>query len=187
MEQFLSDTHPKNKLVLFLGNKTTDTFDINLDESLQESMVAFLKPAAIKQQHTQCKYYYLNDLKYIITQSGYHRCMKSKIHKYNTTKNLMLCSLQEITLPIDVFPPVTGYHDTRIIERSVFSFNAFSLEVLSVLSNGNVTYECIITITSGKWNDTLLQDFLKKFSFDTTFNQESVYLEHGESSVVSII
>jgi hypothetical protein len=185
MDTFTNGMHPRNKLILFLGKADQDCFNIDLGEELQEQIVKYFKPNSKRVIHQQCKYYYYDDLKYIITDNGVHKCMKNKIHKYSCSDNAMICSLQEITIPIDIFPPITGYNDTRIIERSIFHHRNFIVEAMNVVYNtGEITYECTINVFDYK--DESLQSFLREYKFDLNFNDHQT-INHGENNVLSII
>lgn len=185
METFIKKLHPKNKLILFLGNIEKSSFNINLDEKLQEEIVSFFKPRCKKIYSQQCKYYYYDDMKYIITQNGVHKCMKNKIHKYAYTDNAMVCSLQEINIPIDNFPPITTYHDTRVIERTIIQCKNFTVEIMDVIySSGLISHECIIQIND--WNDSIFQEFIQTFKYNINFNNFQV-INHGRNNIMSII
>lgn len=185
MDEFIKGLHPKNKLILFLGNSEETCFNINLDENLQEKIVEFFKPQSKKFYHQQCKYYFYDDMKYIITQNGIHKCIKNKIHKFASTDNTMICSLQEINIPIDYFPPITTYHDTRVIERNMIHYDNFTVEIMDVVySSGLISHECSIHVKN--WDDSKLQEFLKKFKFNINFSNSKI-LHHGKNNVLSII
>jgi hypothetical protein len=185
MNTFTNGLHPRNKLILFLGKNEQEYFNIDLGEELQDKIVKYFKSGAKKTIHQQCKYYYYDDLKYIITSNGIHKCMKNKIHKYSCSDNAMICSLQEINIPIDIFPPITSYHGTRIIERSIFQHRNFTVEAMNVVyNNGNITHECLINIYN--YEDEVLQSFLREYKFDLNFNNHHV-ISHGDNNVLSII
>jgi hypothetical protein len=188
MNNFIKLVHPKNKINLFLGKMDDDGFNINLDENLQEKIVNFFKPSCNNVVHQQCKYYYYNDMKYIIMQNGIHKCIKNKIHKYSTTNNVMICSVQEIIVPIEQFPPISTYHDTRIIERSLFNFINFSLDVMNVVYNsGYISHECIITVNNNNTlMDPLLQEFIQEFGYNLDFTNETI-INHGNNNILSIV
>lgn len=185
MDTFTNGLHPRNKLVLYLGKLNDNCFDINLGEELQERIVNFFKPSSKKVIHQQCKYYYYDDLKYIITQNGIHKCMKNKIHKYSCSNNAMICSLQEISVPIETFPPITGYHDTRIIERSIFQHKCLDVEVMNVVyNNGIITHECSVIVRD--LDDPLFKSFIAEFNYDLSFEKHTT-IDHGNNNVLSII
>ena len=136
-------------VLLIFGKQHTNFFQTDVGYQIQEELMEYLE----KEQwdnviHQQSKYYYWNDLKYIIpvNKKANHKCKKDKIHSYklytSTTLDLKVCNYQEIVVPMDIFPPINEYHDMRLVSRSVFSNKDYNIELLSIThKNNNVTYE----------------------------------------------
>jgi hypothetical protein len=136
-------------LVIF-GKQYENYFSSDVGFEMQEELMNYLSKEDWKKIiHQQSKYYYWNDLKYIIpvNKTANHKCKKDKIHSYqlyvSNKLDMKVCNYQEIVIPLDVFPPINEYHDMRLINRSVFYKKDYSIEILSITHqhNDNVTYE----------------------------------------------
>jgi len=86
-----------------------------------------------------CKHYYYNDLQLIINEHGDHLCKKDKIFSYNTIKNesidemdIRISLYRTNKIPIEIFPPITEYHDIRKIRKTRFIKKNISFEILVI-------------------------------------------------------
>ncbi len=136
-------------VLIIFGKQHKDYFQTDIGYTIQEELMKFVE----KEQwdsviHQQSKYYYWNDLKYIIpvNKGANHKCKKDKIHSYklytSSLYDMRVCNCQEIVLPLDIFPPIDEYHDMRLVSRTVMKKKEYTLELLSITHhNNNVTYE----------------------------------------------
>ncbi len=138
-----------SRVLVIFGKQKEHYFQTDIGYQIQEELLEFVE----KEQwdsiiHQQSKYYYWNDLKYIIpvNKKANHKCKKDKIHSYqlytSSTWDMRVCNYQEIVLPLDIFPPINEYHDMRLVSRTVMRQKNYTLELLSIThQNNNVTYE----------------------------------------------
>ena len=71
-----------------------------------------------------CKHFFYNDLQLIVNEYGDQWCKKDKIFSYNTLQNnndrgndIRVSLYRTNKIPIDLFPPITTYHDIRKIVK----------------------------------------------------------------------
>lgn len=188
MEEFIKTFHPKNKINLYLGCKKSDYFDLNIGNELQEKIVKYIKKHKwIKIINQQNKYYFLEDMKYIITNTGNHKCMKEKIHKIIMNENILLSENQEIQIEVEQFPPISKYDDIRICERTVFYNKKYYIEICNYSHiDNNVTFE--IKISCIEQIPKLILELLTKFNYSLDFdNNTKQIIEHGANYVLSIL
>jgi len=84
-----------------------------------------------------CKHFYYNDLQLIINEYGDQWCKKDKIFSYNTLQNdigdgIRISLYRTNKIPIEIFPPITNYHDIRKIVKTRFIKNNVSFEILII-------------------------------------------------------
>jgi len=176
----------RNKICLYLGTMEEDNFNLNLNNERQQLIVNYLNNLqGFDKINQQCKYYYLDDMKYIITNSGIHKCKKDKIHRYAISDNIFMYELQEITIPIDDFKGITEYDDMRVVERMVFmNKDSVNIEILNIINQNNIISNEVL-ITCLDINKTVI-DLLKNFNY----NLPKEFVEnitHGKNIILSII
>jgi len=176
-------------VLVIVGKQHKNYFQTDVGYKVQEELMEFLQ----KEQwdntiHQQSKYYYWNDLKYIIPVNKHanHKCKKDKIHSYklytSNTNDLKVCNFQEIVLPLDIFPPINEYHDMRLVSRTVLIKKDYKIELLSIThQNNNVTYEIQLHGNYEKMEKVI------KFLCKRLREKEDVKLHHPGRFVMSCL
>ena len=114
-----------------------------------------------------CKHYYYNDLQLIINEYGDQWCKKDKIFSYNSLKNKEISNIDvRVTLyrtnkiPIELFPPITTYHDIRKIRKTRFIKDNVSFELLIIGHRDKcISYE--IKIYGNVQTSDVIKQFIK--------------------------
>jgi hypothetical protein len=137
---------PNYNCVYIIGDEPADT---NIGVERIQNITSHLNTMTWKGgiQHSQYKKYYLNDTVYCIDNNGYHRCYKDFVESYSLGDKLFKLNMYTTELSLENFPGVTEYHDTRIVESTVYNAGVglFAIEC-SVVSDasGNVYYQCTL-------------------------------------------
>ena len=145
-----------------------------------------------------CKHFFYNDLQLIINEYGDQWCKKDKIFSYNTLQNtdnkgndIRVSLYRTNKIPIDLFPPITTYHDIRKIVKTRFIKDNVSFEVLVVGHRDKcLSYE--IKIYGNIQSSNIIEQFLnfyKEFCKNTPENLEiirSITLDNFDISKLSI-
>lgn len=176
------------KLIIF-GKEHKNYFQTDVGYKIQEELLEYVeKDRWDNIIHQQSKYYYWNDLKYIIpvNKNANHKCKKDKINSYkiynSTTFDMRVCEYQEIVLPLDIFPPINEYHDMRLVSRTLLTNKDITLELLSIThQNNDVTYEIQL------YGDFQKMDKIIKFMCKRMKEKEEVELYHPGRYVMSCL
>ena len=113
-----------------------------------------------------CKHFFYNDLQLIINEYGDQWCKKDKIFSYNTLQNnddrgndIRVSLYRTNKIPIDLFPPITTYHDIRKIVKTRFIKDNVSFEVL-VIGHRDKCLSYEIKIYGNTQSSNILQQFV---------------------------
>lgn len=145
-----------------------------------------------------CKHFFYNDLQLIINEYGDQWCKKDKIFSYNTLQNtnndendLRISLYRTNKIPIDLFPPITTYHDIRKIVKTRFIKNNVSFEVLIIGHRDKcLSYE--VKIYGNTQSSNIIQqfqNFYKEFCKSTPEKLDlirSIQLDNYDISKLSI-
>ena len=145
-----------------------------------------------------CKHFFYNDLQLIINEYGDQWCKKDKIFSYNTLQNtnrdendLRISLYRTNKIPIDLFPPITTYHDIRKIVKTRFIKDNVSFEVLIIGHRDKcLSYE--VKIYGNTESSNIIQQFLnfyKEFCKSTPEKLDlirSIQLDNYDISKLSI-
>lgn len=176
-------THNKRWFII-LGQNTENYFDLNLTKDNQYNLVKILKSMSWdKVFHYQEKHYHYEDMKYIIDNRNKHFCFKTKILSYDKQDNVFMGQVNIINLPIDVFPPITEYHDMIVCERSVFIKDSTQIHVRIVNHiNNTVSYEIKIESSDKEEAIKYAQNLNYKIN-----EFKPKYIDHGSYYILSLI
>lgn len=175
-------------LILF-GKQHKNYFQTDIGYQIQEELMAFLEKEKWDNiMHQQSKYYYWNDLKYIIpvNKNANHKCKKDKINSYtiytSSTYDMRICDYQEIVLPLDIFPPITEYNDMRLVSRTVMMKKDYTLELLSITHQNNcITHEIQLHGDYHKMNKII------KFMCKRMKEMDSIIINHRSRFILSCL
>lgn len=144
--------------------KFADFFNCNIGEENLNKFYDLLKKTKNKVIHRDSRYYYWNDLKLIISSTGTQKCQKKKINHVKIYKSdnydVRFEYYEEYILPLDIFPPITQYHDIKGINQSVFLNNKnieYQINNFTHLDEEN-TYEFTIIVDKSANVDKILSD-----------------------------
>jgi hypothetical protein len=132
-------------LKLILGQQQGDEFITNISEERFKEIIKYFSKC--RHYHYQNKWYFYDDLKYIITMStGYHKCVKNHLTRYSLNDNVMACNVYETNIPLHHFPCSTMYHDTRLVEQTDYRIDSNCHVELQTIthSDNTITRECVI-------------------------------------------
>lgn len=178
-----------SKVLVIFGKQRENYFQTDIGYKIQEELLEYVeKDKWDSIIHQQSKYYYWNDLKYIIpvNKGANHKCKKDKINSYKLYTSqlwdMRICNYQSIVLSLDIFPPINEYHDMRLVSRTVLKNKDFTLEILSIThQNNNVTYEIQI------YGELEKMDKIIKFMCKRRKEQEEIKLNHRGRFILSCL
>ncbi len=169
---------------ILLGQNTSEYFDLNLTQEKQRMLVKELKSMSWdKIYHNQEKHYCFEDMQYIIDNRNKHTCFKSKVLSFEKQDSAIIGQMNMVFMTIDKFPPITEYHDMRLVEHSTFISGQSQVHVRTVNhADGTVSYEIRIEST----NKEEAIGYAEKLGYKINEFKPN-YLEHGAYYVMSLI
>ena len=129
-----------------LGTNQENCFVTNLSQETFDTINQYFRKVTKQIRHYQNKWFYFQDMKYIVSLNGYQRCVKTEVINYTRTDNVLAMLVKDINVPLNQFPCSTEYHDTRLVEQTDYIINSDTrVEVYLITHNdGEITRECVI-------------------------------------------